>query len=86
VKHSQDRGTAIQRALNELLTDNPDALEYAIERIREGKERRDLDREVAATDLYAELRLFTKEQLAVRAGYSGPKQQLIASIIEQELP
>ena len=50
--------------------------------IREARERRDYEAEQRASAMYEELRLLDREQLAERAGYDAPRQQLIASIIE----
>jgi len=82
VKHSQDRGMPIWRAFASVPAD---LLKQALETDRI-KDHRNVQLESERSALYEHLRVLTREQLARRAGYDAPRQQLIASIIEQELP
>ncbi len=83
MKHSLDKGTQVQQALRAL--EGEDAQRSAAHVMGEARSRRDYDAEQRASALYEELRLLNREQLAERAGYDAPRQQLIASIIADEL-
>jgi hypothetical protein len=82
VKHSQDKGSTVHKALRDLPDEHR---EYAMERMESAQARRDYRREVKATGLYEELRLLDRKQLADLAGYDAPRQQLIAALIGEEL-
>lgn len=79
MKHSQDRGTGIYRALRSIPAHEVD---LTVDRI--GDHRR-IDLEAKANELYEELRLLTKEQLRARAGWKGGRQEMIATIIQEEV-
>jgi hypothetical protein len=82
VKHSLDKGTQVQQALRGL--EDEAARHAAARKMDEARERRDFAQEQRASALYEELRLLSREQLAERAGYDAPRQQLIAQIIHTE--
>lgn len=48
------------------------------------RRERDYDREAAQSRLYEELRAKTDAELADLAGWKGPRQQMIATILTKE--
>jgi len=79
MKHSQDRGTGIFRALRAIPAHSFDP---TVDRVGD---HRNIGKESEATALYAELRELTKEQLRARAGWLGGRQEMIATIIMLEV-
>lgn len=77
--HSQDRGTALFRALRSIPAH---AFDPRVERI---VDNRNPAKEYEASKLYAQLRSLSKEQLRARAGWLGGRQEMIASIIMREV-
>jgi hypothetical protein len=82
--HSQDKGSAVHRAVRGIGGD-VDTLRYALKLRDDAVAGRNYDRETRASARYEELRLLNREQLAKLAGYDGPRQLLIAAIIRREL-
>lgn len=82
MKHSLDKGTQVQQALRAL--EGEEAQRDAARVMDEARSRRDFAAEQRASALYEELRILSREQLARRAGYDAPRQQLIAQIIVRE--
>lgn len=79
MKHSQDRGTALFRALRAIPAHEFDP---TVERIVDD---RNIAKESEASRLYAQLRSLSKDQLRARAGWMGGRQEMIASIIMCEV-
>jgi hypothetical protein len=98
VRHNQDKGSPISRALQALEAGAASRL-VAQSSLLEGRigENRNHEREVRANAAYEELRLFTKDELYTRAGLTSPRghprgsyssfsrQELIAMIIQREV-
>lgn len=86
MKHSQDKGSDVHRALSGI--EGHEASQAAAARLRELGDRvhRDRTLEIEATRLYEEdLRFLSKAELAKRAGWSGARQAMIADIIMHEV-
>jgi hypothetical protein len=83
-QHNQDKGHYAHRALRGI-GGNVENLRYALKLRDDAIESRDYDREQRANELYDHLRTLSREQLARRAGWDGPRQQVIATIIREEI-